>query len=278
MIEEILKKYLNDSKITELFDELLIKQRVNILTEDVFIKIGTNDKEEFYDTLVKEIKLYEKNQKNSSFPEMLEFYYDNDRCIIVLKRIGGRVLGKSRNEFTIEMSKEERETIIKDILKIKEISIDSDNEKNYDRFDQFNKYFERAKEHLTALNITFLTKIKDEFYYKKENRVLSHGDLIAPNIMIEEGKVKFIDWEFIGYRTKTYDIAYFLLFSTEENCFEYAEKIEGIDKKELFKDGIVICLKEIQNWNKLFGEVDDKIVNKKINRWKKELDLLINGY
>ncbi|MCD8562245.1 MAG: hypothetical protein LRY26_00365 [Bacilli bacterium] len=78
-----------------------------------FIKIGTNDKEEFYDTLVKEIKLYEKNQKNSSFPEMLEFYYDNDRCIIVLKRIGGRVLGKSRNEFTIEMSKDERETIIK---------------------------------------------------------------------------------------------------------------------------------------------------------------------
>ena len=54
----------------------------------------------------------------------------------------------------------------------------------------------------------------------------------------------------------------------------YVDKID-IPKLELFKDAIIICLKEIQNWNKLSGKLDDKLVDSKINRWLVELDYIM---
>ena len=48
--------------------------------------------------------------------------------------------------------------------------------------------------------------------------------------------------------------------------------------KEALKDGIIICLKEIQNNAKLFDKVDEKIVFKNINRWKRELKYILEEF
>lgn len=49
----------------------------------------------------------------------------------------------------------------------------------------------------------------------------------------------------------------------------------NVDKKEIYIDAIIICLKEIQNWVKLYGEIDNSIIDKNIKRWKKELNYIL---
>ena len=124
-----------------------------------------------------------------------------------------------------------------------------------------------------------IRKLKNEIISEKYERVIAHGDLISTNIMLNNDNVIFIDWEFISYKPKYYDLIYFLLFSKTDNSIDIIDEIDfNIDKKESVKDGIILCLKEIQNNSKLYGKIDDKIINKNISRWKRELNNLLEKF
>lgn len=103
---------------------------------------------------------------------------------------------------------------------------------------------------------------------------------LPPNIMRENNSIFFIDWEFIAIRPESYDIAYFLMFSKKENSLDVLKytKFSSTFKKEVKKDAIILCLKEMNNWNKLHGKLDDALVDGNIKRWKKELLIILKGY
>jgi thiamine kinase-like enzyme len=273
-MDKFLKKYVTPQEISKIKNEIENKQRANILTKKHFLKIGKNTDQLFFENLVKEIELYKLNKNNENFPVIVDSYVDNNCCILVLEKIKGIALGDSRNDFEINITDADRKEIINKIKEIKNIKINIELKNSYERAKSLSKYFERSKKYLTKKQINYINKCKTYITEYNEENVISHGDLICPNIMFTNKKPIFIDWEFIEYRPFSYDVAYFMLFSKEKNCFDYVEEI-NIDTEEVLKDGIILCLKEIQNWAKLYTYVEDDLVNSKIKRWKKELTFLI---
>ena len=70
------------------------------------------------------------------------------------------------------------------------------------------------------------------------------------------------------------------MFSKKENSLDVLKytKFSSTFKKEVKKDAIILCLKEMNNWNKLHGKLDDALVDGNIKRWKKELLIILKGY
>ena len=277
--DDFLSKYLDEETKKQFVEELQQKQRKNIIYNDIFLKAGNNTDILFFNNLVKEINLYNLNKDNEVFPKIIDSYVSDDRCVIVLKKIEGNVIGEQRNTFCEnKLTEEERKNILNKIQEIKSIKINMDLDANYTRSEKFEKYMDKISNLLTQSQINFLYENKDEICFTNCDYVISHGDLIPPNIMIVNGQPKFIDWEFISKKTQSYDSATFLMFSKEKNALDILQDInyENSYKREIEKDAIILCLKEINNWNKLHGRVDENIVNSTTNRWLCELDNIIN--
>jgi hypothetical protein len=68
-----------------------------------------------------------------------------------------------------------------------------------------------------------------------------------------------------------------LLFSKEDNALDilYDNELKSIDKNEAFKDGIIVCLKEINENAKLYGNIEKELIDKNIRRWEEELAKII---
>ena len=149
----------------------------------------------------------------------------------------------------------------------------------YNRKVRLDKYLNNSKLYISSRTYNKIVSKYEFIISENLQRVVSHSDLISTNIMLDKDKVYFIDWEFVSLKPMYYDLAYFLLFSKTNNCFNIISEDENYKKSinvsELCKDGIILCLKEIQNNAKLFGKIDDNIVNKNINRWKKELNIIL---
>lgn len=189
------------------------------------------------------------------------------------------MIGQNRNEFNLNLTKNERLNIIKNVLDIKNIKINNNLDNSYNREECLQKYLETSKMFLDENIYNKIRKLKNEIISEKYERVIAHGDLISTNIMLNKDNVIFIDWEFISYKPKYYDLIYFLLFSKTDNSIDIIDEIDfNIDKKESFKDGILLCLKEIKNNSKLYGKIDYKIINKNISRWKRELNNLLEKF
>jgi len=268
-MEKFLKKYFNLLEIEKILKELEQKYRTNYTNDSYFVKVSKKDKDSQFTNLKLEIDLYKNNK------DIFNFYIDStitdEYLIIVLKKINGKSICRKRNNFNNTLNNQKRIQIINKIKEIKNLKITNSLTK-YSIEELFIKYFERSKKYLSEKQITFLENNK-ALICEDTQYVVSHGDLIMPNIMLGE-EIHFIDWEFIGYRSYTYDIAYFMLFAKGKNCLSYINKID-VSKKEVFKDAVIICLKEIQNWNKLRGKLDDSLIDLKVNRWLNELNLII---
>lgn len=276
-VKEKLKNYFSENDIGKLLEKLESKQRSFLINNNYFVKIGKNSNKFFFDNLIKEIDIYKNNQGNQNLPNLIDYYIDDNVCLIILEKINGKTIGQNRNEFNL--IKNERFNIIKNVLDIKNIKINNNLDNSYNREECLQKYLEASKMFLDEKIYNKIRKLQDEIIIEKYERVIAHGDLISTNIMLNKDNVIFIDWEFISYKPKYYDLIYFLLFSKTDNSIDIIDEIEfNIDKKEALKDGIILCLKEIQNNSKLYGKIDDKIINKNINRWKRELDSLLEKF
>ena len=278
-VKEKLKKYFSENDIDKLLEKLESKQRSFLINDNYFVKIGKNSNKFFFDNLIKEIDIYKNNQGNQNLPNLIDYYICDNVCLIILEKINGKMIGQNRNEFNLNLTKNERLNIIKNVLDIKNIKINNNLDNSYNREECLQKYLETSKMFLDENIYNKIRKLKNEIISEKYERVIAHGDLISTNIMLNKDNVIFIDWEFISYKPKYYDLIYFLLFSKTDNSIDIIDEIDfNIDKKELLKDGIILCLKEIKNNSKLYGKIDDKIINKNINRWKRELNNLLEKF
>ena len=278
-VKEKLKKYFSENDIGKLLEKLESKQRSFLINNNYFVKIGKNSNKFFFDNLIKEIDIYKNNQGNQNLPNLIDYYIDDNVCLIILEKINGKTIGQNRNEFNLNLTKNERLNIIKNVLDIKNIKINNNLDNSYNREECLQKYLEASKMFLDEKIYNKIRKLQDEIIIEKYERVIAHGDLISTNIMLNKDNVLFIDWEFISYKPKYYDLIYFLLFSKTDNSIDIIDEIDfNIDKKEAFKDGIILCLKEIKNNSKLYGKIDDKIINKNISRWKRELNNLLEKF
>lgn len=278
-VKEKLKKYFSENDIDKLLEKLESKQRSFLINDNYFVKIGKNSNKFFFDNLIKEIDIYKNNQGNQNLPNLIDYYICDNVCLIILEKINGKMIGQNRNEFNLNLTKNERLNIIKNVLDIKNIKINNNLDNSYNREECLQKYLETSKMFLDENIYNKIRKLKNEIISEKYERVIAHGDLISTNIMLNKDNVIFIDWEFISYKPKYYDLIYFLLFSKTDNSIDIIDEIDfNIDKKESVKDGIILCLKEIQNNSKLYGKIDDKIINKNISRWKRELNNLLEKF
>lgn len=278
-VKEKLKKYFSENDIDKLLEKLESKQRSFLINDNYFVKIGKNSNKFFFDNLIKEIDIYKNNQGNQNLPNLIDYYICDDVCLIILEKINGKMIGQNRNEFNLNLTKNERLNIIKNVLDIKNIKINNNLDNSYNREECLQKYLETSKMFLDENIYNKIRKLQDEIISEKYERVIAHGDLISTNIMLNKNNVIFIDWEFISYKPKYYDLIYFLLFSKTDNSIDIIDEIDfNIDKKESLKDGIILCLKEIKNNSKLYGEIDYKIINKNISRWKRELNNLLEKF
>ena len=278
-VKEKLKKYFSENDIDKLLEKLESKQRSFLINDNYFVKIGKNNNKFFFDNLIKEIDIYKNNQGNQNLPNLIDYYICDNVCLIILEKINGKMIGQNRNEFNLNLTKNERLNIIKNVLDIKNIKINNNLDNSYNREECLQKYLETSKMFLDENIYNKIRKLKNESISEKYERVIAHGDLISTNIMLNNDNVIFIDWEFISYKPKYYDLIYFLLFSKTDNSIDIIDEIDfNIDKKESLKDGIILCLKEIKNNSKLYGKIDDKIINKNISRWKRELNNLLEKF
>ncbi len=278
-VKEKLKKYFSENDIDKLLEKLESKQQSFLINNNYFVKIGKNSNKFFFDNLIKEIDIYKNNRGNQNLPNLIDYYIDDNICLIILEKISGKTIGQNRNEFNLNLTENERLNIIKNVLNIKNIKINNNLDNSYNRKEYLQKYLEVSKMFLDEKIYNKIRKLQDEIIIEKYERVIAHGDLISTNIMLNKDNVLFIDWEFISYKPKYYDLIYFLLFSKTDNSIDIIDEIDfNIDKKEAFKDGIILCLKEIKNNSKLYGKIDDKIINKNINRWKRELNNLLEKF
>lgn len=278
-VKEKLKKYFSENDIDKLLEKLESKQRSFLINNNYFVKIGKNSNKFFFDNLIKEIDIYKNNRGNQNLPNLIDYYICDNVCLIILEKINGKMIGQNRNEFNLNLTKNERLNIIKNVLDIKNIKINDNLDNSYNREECLQKYLETSKMFLDENIYNKIRKLKNEIISEKYERVIAHGDLISTNIMLNKGNVIFIDWEFISYKPKYYDLIYFLLFSKTDNSIDIIDEIDfNIDKKESLKDGIILCLKEIKNNSKLYGKIDYKIINKNISRWKRELNNLLEKF
>lgn len=278
-VKEKLKKYFSENDIDKLLEKLESKQRSFLINNNYFVKIGKNSNKFFFDNLIKEIDIYKNNQGNQNLPNLIDYYIGDNVCLIILEKINGKTIGQNRNEFNLNLTKNERINIIKNVLDIKNIKINNKLDNSYNREECLQKYLEASKMFLDEKIYNKIRKLKNEIISEKYERVIAHGDLISTNIMLNKDNIIFIDWEFTSYKPKYYDLIYFLLFSKTYNSIDIIDEFDfNIDKKEALKDGVILCLKEIQNNSKLYGKIDDKIVNKNINRWKRELSDILEKF
>ena len=281
MFEEKLNIYFNKEQIKVLKSDLNIKTRSNIINENFFAKIGKNDESSFYNNLKKELALYIENKNNPFIPKLVDSFQNESFTMIILKRINGKTLSNHRNNYNSCVREKKRIFIAKKVLNIKNIYLSNSYvDDKYDRREKFEKYFERSKKFLPRNTINKIKKLESNIILENYERVLSHGDLIGPNIITNNDNVFFIDWEFFSMKPRYYDLIYFLLFSKTNKSTEIIYKLglTNNEIKEALKDGIIICLKEIQNNAKLFNKVDEKIVFKNINRWKRELKYILEEF
>ena len=274
---KLLNRYFAESDIEELLQNVESKNRSIIINDKYFAKMCVNDSSLFCNNFINEINLYKKNSNNSSFPNLIDSLINKKYCLLILKKINSKTIGTSRNNFNVRLSYDKKISIIDSILKIKNIHIDFDLDNSYNRDEKFTIYLDKSKRYLSKYTINKLNNYKKTIVKEEYERVLAHGDLISTNIMVDKNNVYFLDWEYVSLKPLYYDLAYFLLFSKTNNCFNIIDniKLTKIAKKEVYKDGVIICLKEIQNNAKLYGVIDEKIINKNINRWKRELNRLL---
>ncbi|MBQ6285335.1 MAG: phosphotransferase [Bacilli bacterium] len=276
-IISILKKYFNEEDIITLNKNLDKKQRSIIINEKYFAKVGKNTDELFFNNLVREIKLYKNNNNNIILPRILDSLVTNEYCVMILEKINGKTLSNQRNNYNSHLSNIKRIEIAKNVLNIRNIKINYKLEKNYNRKEKLDKYLEKSKPYLSKITYNKIVSLYNILSLEPSNIVIAHGDLILTNIMIDKNTIKFIDWEYISYKPEFYDLTCFLMFSRVHHSLDILDKL-NIDKKEVYIDSVILCLKEIQNLSKLYGKIDNNIINKNIERWKKELNYILKEF
>ena len=96
-VKEKLKKYFSENDIDKLLEKLESKQRSFLINNNYFVKIGKNSNKFFFDNLIKEIDIYKNNRGNQNLPNLIDYYIDDNICLIILEKISSATTGTAAN-------------------------------------------------------------------------------------------------------------------------------------------------------------------------------------
>ena len=268
----------NNDLLDNTFKNVSNDYYLTCIVNDCFLKVATRDNFHFK-SLCNEIYLVNVNF-NSQFlkPKMIFTYCSENVAIKIEEKINAIPLGKKRDDFSIEINYNESE-LIKKINLISKVKLDSDIDLLiYNRNKKILKYINECEGYIDTVLIEKCSKIAEN--YNDCELVLSHGDLIPSNILVNNNNYIFVDWEWAAYRSKTYDLVLFLLFSNIPNqillYFKTYFDVESL--LSAYLDTIVISLHEIKNWKNEKIYIENK--ESKISMWqltlKKAVDLIEN--
>jgi hypothetical protein len=270
-IKKILTKELSveDFNADKIIGELKAGDRVCFFSRDLHIKICRPDENKFYNSLQNQIKIYE-NYKEFPIliPELIYAFFD-EICIIATRKIDGSALGGGRNDFALNFPIDDKK-IINCIFDIKKLPVVDNWNVTYDRRQKTREYADILREYIGENLYGNILDINDG---DKTERIkcFSHGDLLPSNIILDKkGDFWFVDWEWAANRTEFYDRTFFTLFSDNpiKGIIKLSELAENKKtREEMYRDGILIALREIKNW------LNIDFIQKEyyINIWKKAL-------
>jgi thiamine kinase-like enzyme len=172
---------------------------------------------------------------------------DDALVFMVMDRVYAEPLANRSNGFAVS-GPVHAGAVLEEIRKLQAVDIPGDWVSAYHRGQKILAYLEVIHSHLPARMIRVLGSIGTQ-WDSGRGVVLSHGDLIPPNIMVRDGCYWFVDWEWAGLRPPSYDPALFLLFSRRpDEVLGLFDKTGGPwDTEELYKDCVVIAAREIKN-------------------------------
>lgn len=265
-------------------NDLLFKDISNKISDDYYFKYAFNDyffkiatcNNFHYKPLCNEIRLGNINFANQLLkPKILFTYYSENIVVKIEERIDSVPLANKRDDFSTRIDCDKTKLIEK-IKLISEVKLESDIK--FPRFNRKVKIFKYIDECADLLNPTIIQKcLKIADYSVEDNLVFSHGDLIPGNILVSGDDFIFVDWEWVGFRSKTYDLVMFLLFSNIPNQILLDFNNYFIDDNLLFSaymDAVLISFHEIKNWKneKIFTDYKDNM----INMWRLTLQLALD--
>ncbi len=250
-----------------LFGDNVSIERINVgftntlykVNDSYIVKICTdlNNEEKFK----REIDFYNSNKTNTLVPKL--YYSDIEKknipyCFEILEKVNGVSLYNVWHTY----SEKQREDIIRQLCDAMK-QIHSNKKEKYNWSEYMKKEFNCAYEKVIKLNI--FTSDEQELlkraylafdkYLNSDEIVLVHNDLHFDNILVDNGKIKIIDFERAMYAPKDFelDILYRMIrkpwkFASEEtekytdasqyaNIISYIQKyyIELIDTPNLYE-------------------------------------------
>ncbi len=211
----------------------------------------------------REVDFYKANMTNDLIPKM---YYSNTEkqdvpyLYEILEKVPGVTLYNVWHTYT----EEQREDIIRQLCSaMKQIHSNIGIKYDWVRYnkDEFNSLFEEAK-HKKLLNQEEIDTINRAYslfdkYLESDEFVLIHNDLHFDNILINDGKIKIIDFERSMYAPKDYEL-HILYYMVRKPWKHASEKCEKYTKAEDYKNimgYIEKYYKEIINLPYLFSRL-----------------------
>lgn len=240
-MDEIINKILEHNK--ELFGNDPNVEKINVGFTNAIYKINNSfivkicndiDNE---DKFKKEIDFYKANATNNLIPKL---YYSNTEKLDVpyfyeiLEKIEGVTLYNVWHTF----SEEQREDIIRQLCDaMKQMHSNIGEKYNWIQYnkDKFKSLFEEAK-NKSLLNEEEIEIINSAYslfdkYLESYEFVLIHNDLHFDNILVNDGKIKVIDFERSMYAPKDFElhILYYMIRQPWKHANEECEKYTRVE-------------------------------------------------
>ena len=240
-MDEIINKIIEHNK--ELFGDDFNVEKINVGFTNAIYKVNNSfivkicndiDNE---DKFKKEIDFYKANATNNLIPKL--FYSNTEKTDIpylyeILEKVEGLTLYNVWHTF----SEEQREDIIRQLCDAMKQMHSNIGEKydwiQYNK-DRFNSLFEEAKNKslLNEEEIEIIYRAYSLFdkYLESDEFVLIHNDLHFDNILVNDSKIKVIDFERSMYAPKDFElhILYYMIRQPWKHANEECEKYTKVE-------------------------------------------------
>ncbi|MBQ9012813.1 MAG: aminoglycoside phosphotransferase family protein [Bacilli bacterium] len=240
-MDEIINKIIEHNK--ELFGDDPNVEKINVgftnaiykVNESFIVKICNDIDNE--DKFKKEIDFYKANATNTLIPKL--FYSNTEKLDVpyfyeILEKIEGVTLYNVWHTF----SEKQREDIIRQLCNAMK-QMHSNIGESYDWIkynkDKFNSLFEEAqnKSLLNEEEVEIIDSAYSLFdkYLESDEFVLIHNDLHFDNILVNDGKIKVIDFERSMYAPKDCElhILYYMIRQPWKHANEECEKYTKVE-------------------------------------------------
>ena len=227
-----------------LFGTVPIIEKINVgftnslyrINDSYIVKVCTDEDNE--EDFKKEIKFYNSNKMNTLIPKL--YYYDiKKKKVPYFYEILEKVNGVSLYNVWHTYSEKQREDIIRQLCDaMKQIHNNKAKRFNWSQYmkKEFNSLYEKSKE-LKIFNHEeqiLLEKAYNDFdkYLESDEFVLVHNDLHFDNIIVDNGKIRIIDFERSMYAPRDFelDIIYRMIRKPWKFASEETEKYTDISQ------------------------------------------------